>query len=79
MKTVSAPWFIFVKAHHTIPVHSCTYLKVTGVTELQVRIQDLCKGGTQPRFCQHRAAESRERQKFGPQNGPPPRSAPELK
>ena len=34
-----------------------------------MQIQDLCKGGGQPRFCRHRAAESRQRQKFGPQNG----------
>ena len=26
-------------------------------------------GGAQARFCRHRAAESRRRQKFGPQNG----------
>ena len=35
----------------------------------QVRIQDLCKGGGQPRFCRHHAAELRRRQKFGRQNG----------
>ena len=50
----------------------------------QVRIQDLRKGGARARFCRHRIAELRRRQKFGPQNWgqgrgpgpPPPRSAP---
>ena len=58
--------------------HSWVYI------EYQVRIQDLCKGEAQPRFCRHCAAESWRRQKFGPQNWggggaggpPPPRSAP---
>ena len=49
----------------------------------QVRIQDMCKGGG-ARFCRHRAAESRRRQKFGPQNGGSkwgggPRSAPDFR
>ena len=31
----------------------------------QVRIQDLCRGGGQARFCRHRAAESRWQQNLG--------------